>query len=273
MFRKIKIRAINFMILTILLGLFLGNASADPYYAGYEWNRWDGKNSPITEYTTSSNPGPDREGNNVWSYEWFTGMDYLNTNLMTQVTSWGDPQRWEYGGNNISGWDQNPGYANNPDSPLIRWTNPVGDNTEIDIQGNFWLWWGGANQWHTGHDWMATPNDLQFVLGYHDISESQTTLLIDQYIDSPFTGEYNCGPNFGDCPSYTVLLDLQLSMDLGDSIFWTALRLDNVNTGGRWITLNDGNMSISIVPEPVSSTLFIVGSAILGFRRFKKRVS
>lgn len=35
----------------------------------------------------------------------------------------------------------------------------------------------------------------------------------------------------------------------------------------------DGIIEINVVPEPISSTLFVVGAATLGFRRLRKRVS
>ena len=48
-------------------------------------------------------------------------------------------------------------------------------------------------------------------------------------------------------------------IDRGDALAWEGGRV--ANNPGTW----------TIVPEPISSTLFIVGSATLGFRRFWKK--
>lgn len=37
------------------------------------------------------------------------------------------------------------------------------------------------------------------------------------------------------------------------------------------VAVRDGDISVAVVPEPISSTLFIVGGAILGFKRFRKK--
>ncbi len=58
--------------------------------------------------------------------------------------------------------------------------------------------------------------------------------------------------------------------DGGPGIYYTAAQVqdingDNVDSG--WV----GASTTTIVPEPVSSTLFIVGGATLGFRRLRKK--
>ncbi len=268
-------RALNVILIIITLGFAYSTQAGAAYTPTYEWDR-------NTEYTNITNPGPDLEGNNVWSYEWFTGMDYLHTNPMTQITNWNIPQekqRWEHGPLNISGWDQNTNYDSDWntgfETTLIRWTNPVDNTATIDIDGSMTLYWGGDDNWSAPGN-NASPVDVQFVLGYYDVSKSQATLLIDQFIDSSTDSSYGdsfdaneaCNP-FSTCPKYIMPLDYSVSMDQGDSIFWTAITLDQVTTN-RWTTLNDNNMSITMVPEPISSALFLVGGVILGFRRFRK---
>ena len=43
------------------------------------------------------------------------------------------------------------------------------------------------------------------------------------------------------------------------------------NQGNYAWAVHDGAVGVAVVPEPVSSTLFIVGGATLGFRRFRKK--
>ena len=46
---------------------------------------------------------------------------------------------------------------------------------------------------------------------------------------------------------------------------------DQWMSGPRWVFVRDGNVAPPVVPEPISSTLFLIGGATLGFRRFRKK--
>jgi len=104
---------------------------------------------------------------------------------------------------------------------------------------------------------------------------------------------------YGDIPWLYVELDSTGATAINTT--WTApsSAVDNANITiddglvEYWITLIDwssvkevgdwdidgliapggatASTSFTVVPEPVSSTLFVIGSATLGFRRFKKR--
>jgi len=54
----------------------------------------------------------------------------------------------------------------------------------------------------------------------------------------------------------------------GHGPFYSAAHIQNigVGSGGGWIA----NETTTVVPEPISSTLFIVGGVVLGFRRLRK---
>jgi len=82
-----------------------------------------------------------------------------------------------------------------------------------------------------------------------------------------------CNPSSGKgISSYSISPD-QKSMSVYFSTNWTP-------TQKSWVkvytdnTASQGAFTISgapIVPEPISSTLFLVGAATLGFRRFRKK--
>ncbi|MBI5664916.1 MAG: PEP-CTERM sorting domain-containing protein [Nitrospirae bacterium] len=262
--------------------LLCGSASKSgaEYQDGFTWDR----NGDFL-ITNDLNFKKDTQGSTVWSYEWFTGTDYLHTSNMAYY--WTDPMpgngRWKrqamYDNDvNISRWDQNTnfysGYNANKNSSLIRWTNPVGNDSDIDILGSLRLYWGGQSMSYTGNYW-ASPVDVQLIMGYFDSSSNSVTVLKNDLLTSPFSADMECGANFGNCPNMVIPIDLSISMDSGDSFFWTAIPQGQVTNKNRWITLNDTQMNISyqpaVVPEPISYVLFITGGAALGFRRFSRQ--
>ncbi len=263
-------------VLTFVIFLLLSLPVNAQYSNGFEWDRY-------TDYSGIDNPHNDQAGNNVWSYEHFTNQDFLNSTALTSTVY--DPPRWGDDQHNFSAGDQNvnfwqgyqiynmgPGFPHPYYSTLIRWTNPVGDNVDIDFTGNLKMWWAG---WNPGTEsYISYPMDVRFVIGLYDESENQYISLRDEIIDAPFETFRDTGTtNWGDNPNITIPVDYHVNMDLGDSYFWSIMPLETVNKGA-WITLNDNPMRITydapVVPEPVSSVLFITGGAVLGFLRLRK---
>ncbi len=266
---KLLIAGLSFIVLIHALPV------SAQYSDGFEWDRY-------TDFSYINNPHNDQAGSTVWSYEYFQNQDFLNTTL--QTTPYGS-DRWGDDQHNFSAWDQNvnfwqgyqtynmgTGFPHPYYNTLIRWTNPVGDNVDIDFTGKLKMWWAGWNP--NTQSYISYPMDVRFVEGIYDVSENQYIEVRDEIIDAPFESFLDTGTTtWGDNPNISIPVDYHINMDQGDSYFWSIMPLETVNKGA-WITLNDNPMRISydvpVVPEPISSVLFVIGGAILGFRRFRK---
>ncbi len=95
----------------------------------------------------------------------------------------------------------------------------------------------------------------------------------------PPTGQY--GPRFTD--NETLIYDIGYSgaetLDISSFTYFSvpggaegqylaAAHIQNIGGNGMG---SEGSGWVGVVPEPVSSTLFLVGAATLGYRRFKKK--
>jgi len=124
------------------------------YSPGFVWSR-------TNDYNTTYNPGPDKVGNAVWSYEWVntgTGLDSPDdTNrwyrksrtLMPWSSSW---DIWNSdGGGWHSGVSADNVYHFSYDSskwgriPLIRWINPVDAPIKVTGEGSYRVRWSGSS--------------------------------------------------------------------------------------------------------------------------------
>ena len=253
--------------------LMITGAAAVDYEVGFEWRKLTDYTDGTVNGSTVGNPNLDQNGNPAWSYESFD-KDLLNWDS-SDLAVWYDWGRWGAGGGfmNFSLWDQNTqlntNWNNSGLTSLVRWTNPTGESIYVDMTGALRTTWGGDD---SNPGFIASPSDVRVILGYYDVSEGTSSLLIDNTYDSPISQDTVC-LTWGDCPYIDTSVERTLSVDAGDSLFWTTIALDSAPGKNRWLTTTDGSVRITLVPEPVSSTLFLIGGAILGFRRFKKRVS
>ncbi len=268
-------------ILALLLISATTAVHATPYGPGFTWNRISDYQAGTTIGSTTGNPNPDQNGSPAWSYEYYQGWGNWDSGTLLPWNGW----RWANSYGNISKWDQNNHFLNDASftrTPLIRWINPTNETIDINLGGWLKLFWLGRD-W-TGSGWssylVSGVKDVNLVMGYYDASANMTTsYLIDQTIYYPETTEVKCGighGGWGNCVKTVVDLDFDLTMDAGDSIFWTSQAVSpytNDWKANRWLTLNDTKLTITVqdplvtgfsatVPEP--STLLLTSLLLPG---------
>ncbi len=179
------------------------------------------------------------------------------------------------GGVNLGKWQVNYSLSNNGvgKAPLIRWTNPTNKSIHVNIYGRFRLNWFGLNvnpNWRTdGNYWdsylVGSPADVDLVIGHYDASEGTTDVLSINRVRKPEDGETTCiAPNYDDCDHEFVYINSELSVNSGDSIFWTARPLKHYSDRNRWITMDHGNITIRIMSDEDTNN----GQAVLDRSKF-----
>ena len=246
---------------------------AGSYYPGFTWSVPQDYNQGTVRNSTAGNPDDDANGNPTWTYEWIdvNNLDadppwYLNkTNLLTwdsyiyNRNTWGTP--YSIGTVNLDGSSMNFHYsaAAIGEVPLVRWTNPTNGPARIDITGRITLsWWGlNVNPNRASKDYwdysylVGSPADIDLVLGLHDASTNTVQVLYSKRLEKPHDEETTCvPPNYGDCDHVDVDLDMQVDVENGDSIFWSARAVEYSTAANRWITLNYGQVKLTLASEP-----------------------
>ena len=141
------------------------------------------------------------------------------------------------------------------------YTSPTNGWVTLNVTNNTSFAWGDMHFEIWSCAWMGcgTIDNVHFLAGTMDGMQTPDS---DR---SPFT--YNI-----DNVSVGATLDYYYYSDpiftsTGNNTGMFKFKVDNPN--GVLYTLA---VTPSIVPEPVSSTLFIIGGATLGFRRFRKKI-
>lgn len=236
------------------------------YSQGFVWNRQSDWLPGISTGSGVNNPGPDAEGNPVWSYEVGhggpLGSDDPWYESQTEQMTWDDAW-WESGrGAWSNGDEKNPpvfadwmthnlGVPNFDNVPIVRWNNPAGDGTVLDMAGTLRILW-------TGEDYVGAPTDVDVIVGMFDASAQAMNLLLATTVSKPHDML-----SVGDWAAVPVSLD-SIAMDAGDSIVISARGHDVLPS--RWIDLHDTDVGITLVPAPGVAGL-IAGIGIAAARR------
>ena len=156
----------------------------------------------------------------------------------------------------------------------------IGDLSEI----SYWT------KWTSGVDWQlkiytqeADPSDPGWY--GHRFNFDRPTPSDNNWNEYSTAGTLDVdwirsGAGVSDYPANTSLTDLHstygtetiLFIDIISSYMTDSPAGDSYLDGVEMTLMNgdNANLNLAVVPEPISSTLFLVGAATLGFRRFRK---
>jgi hypothetical protein len=160
-----------------------------------------------------------------------------------------------------------------------------GDGTITDTDTNL-MWLLDANYANTsGYDDLLYGADFNGRMYWSDAVDWANQLVFADYDDwrLPITFDQTC-QGFCTNSEMGILYNTGTSdfQNLQTLEYWSGTEVNtnyawyvnffNGYQGGSYKTSSMYNaMAVRVVPEPISSTLFIVGGATLGFRRFRKK--
>lgn len=145
------------------------------------------------------------------------------------------------------------------------WANEVAwaDALSVNAGGNIY------------NDWRLPITFNQSCLGYNCTNSEfghlyYTELGNSQYGPLNNPGDFqNLGATYWSGTAFTVYPNYAFTFTIGNG-YQGAYGMGE-NFGFYAIAVRDGDVSATVVPEPISSTLFIVGGATLGLRRLRKK--
>ncbi len=248
------------------IGLALAAGSAQ---ATQVWHRSTDWVPGTIQGSTQNNPSP-VNGTAAWQYETVQGGGLGSQNPWYaqpgQLMTW-DPAWYNTGwgvwsaGNNLNPPILPGRLIHNVDPsvyasvPLVRWLNPMGNGSVIDITGTLTVGWNGVNG-------VGRPVNVDVVIGRRNASNNTVTVLFSDTVFKP-----NPFPSVGDSVFLPVSLQ-HVTVNQGDSIVISERGQNAVGPLGAWINLYD-DVTISTVPTP--GALGLLGMSGLIATRRKRR--
>ncbi len=131
----------------------------------------------------------------------------------------------------------------------------------------------GGGTWQYDYTFYntSTTEDLYSVYLYFDQERSFDWVNIPSGWDSTLNGFTPFPTTLADTYSIHPDYDIAAGNNLGYFSFTVDYQAGDISYDAFFSGDNTLSGTTSLVPEPISSTLFIVGGATLGFRRFRKR--
>lgn len=261
-----KMRTKQFVTLCAPVLMAVAGAEARPdYVRSLNWVNGTAQGG------TTNNPST-VNGQPVWQYETVQGDGLNGTNPWFKNTSqlltwdagwcqtgWGV---WSKADNNsppilASRLVHNVAASAYNDIPIVRWRNPLGDNTTLDLTGSLVVNWNGMNG-------LGRPDDVDVVIAKHNAALNTTDAIFSTTVVKP-----NPNPSIGD----SVLIPISIhsiAMNLGDSIIVTHRGQTALTPLGAWVNLYDGVTFHAVAaPAPASAALLGMGGLVAMRRRRK----
>jgi hypothetical protein len=127
------------------------------------------------------------------------------------------------------------------------------------------IYWGSVSQLYLQDDMFAP------IIGFDPFFEQLDSLIV--FDVHGVEGEFSGGSSLETSDAIFFTLAPGVFDPVGDNIYYYSAY--NGGTGGLYNDPGDSTnwdaLDVHMTPEPVSSTLFIIGGATLGFRRFRKK--